>query len=116
MVGGQTIEVPLPPGTVQFQVALYSEPVVLASGGAASSVSVTLPSDIVVGPHTLVVWAVVGDAVSVTGHAFEATAFTPTGILPTTGTSVAQTIATAALLVAAGAAVVLISRRKFARQ
>lgn len=112
MLPGQRLIVPLPFGTVQYRVAVYSDPVVLASGGPASSVEVTLPSSLAAGSHTLVVWALVGSGVVVEGHAFELVTIGPAPGLPVTGGSPGVALAVALGLVLCGLAVVAVSRRR----
>ena len=111
-VAGRAFTIMLPPGTQAYRVAIYSTPILLAAGGAASSVEVTIPTDLAPGAHTLVVWADVGDEVIVLGSNLTVQAPLYTGSLPATGSSSTPWTTWGLLLVALGAAIIATTRRR----
>gem|GEM_PF-3818958 len=100
---------PLPPGTRQFRVVLYSAPVELAAGGAAAGVEVTIPAATPPGTHTLVVWALVGDDVQVSGAELR---IARPGALPATGGSPWDLSHLALVVIVTGAVVTITTRRR----
>ena len=112
LLSGQVITIPLPGGTRSFRLVLYSDPVVLAEGGAAESATVTLPPDTPPGQHTLVLWAVVDGAVVVQGLPVTVTLAPGGSVLPVTGSDIWRIVQYALLLMAVGFPLVLVRRRR----
>jgi LPXTG-motif cell wall-anchored protein len=108
---GATLTVPLPAGTTAYTVVLYSTPVVLASGGAASSVVVQIPADTSVGRHSLVVFATVDGVQQVVGLEIEVTL---SGRLPATGSESWNGVRLAVALLGLGAVLLAVRRRRTA--
>jgi LPXTG-motif cell wall-anchored protein len=109
---GERVAIALPPGTREHRVAIYSTPVVLASGGAGTGVEIVIPTDTTPGRHTLVMWALVGDDVQVSGLVVDVIDSQPSGRLPETGSSPWSATAVALLLLVLGIAIVMATRRR----
>jgi hypothetical protein len=101
----------LPPGTQAFRLVLYSDPVLLAEGGAATAATFAIPDDIPVGTHTLVLWTLVDGVVQVSGTSFAVT-FDPVTGLPATGSESGGALRSALLLLGIGASMLALSRRR----
>ena len=86
-MAGQGVPFTLPPGTTLFQLVLFSEPVVLASGTNGGTVNATIPATVTPGTHQVVLWAVVDGSPETFGAIVEVTLPTPTDVLPATGGS-----------------------------
>jgi len=99
-------------GAIEHRVALYTTPVVLAAGGAATSVEVVIPADIAVGRHTLVVWVLVDGDVQISGLVVDVVAALTPGELPATGASPMPTTSIALVLLLLGAVIVVSTRRR----
>jgi hypothetical protein len=108
---GRHYTLSLPRGTQAFRIVLYSDPRVLAEGGAATDATFTIPDDIPVGRHTLVVWTLVDGVVQVSGASFDVPS-SPTTNLPATGSSTNGSLRVALLLMGLGMPIVALTRRR----
>ena len=109
---GQLLNIQLPPGTQQFRVVLYSTPIELAAGGAATAVDVTIPTTLPLGSHTIVVWATVGSELQVLSQNVTVIGPQATDVLPSTGSSSSGFLIWALLLLTLGVCTVAATRRR----